>query len=198
MSKKEANFSEMITDIDLLILHFTEDNLQNPFLTVFFKIFTFASEAGILWIILSAMLLISKKYRKEGFTAALCLTVCFIITNLLIKNLAARPRPYALEEFNLLIPEPSEFSFPSGHAAISFCGAAALSYANGKWAPWAYAVAAITAVSRIYFTVHYPTDVLGGIVSGTASAVIAIFICKTIERKTGFFKTRFFTGKNKS
>lgn len=171
-----------VTAWDLSILHFVENNLQNPVLTFFFKIFTYASEAGILWIILAVVLLISKKYRKQGVFAALSLILCLLAVNICLKNAIARPRPFAIDEFSLLIPKPGEFSFPSGHTSVSFCGALFLTLTNKKWAIPAYAVAVLTALSRIYFTVHYPTDVIGGMIAGTAVTLIAYFIMKAFKK----------------
>ena len=174
---------DAITAWDLSVLHFVENNFQNPFLTFFFKIFTYASEAGIIWIVFALLLLISKKYRKQGFFAAVALVLCLLIVNLAVKNIVARPRPFAIDEFSLLIKRPGEFSF---------CGALFLSLTNKKWAVPAYTVAVLTAFSRIYFTVHYPTDVFAGMIFGTAIALIAYFLCKILEKKTGLFETRFF------
>ena len=55
---KRSDFMDAITAWDLSVLHFVENNFQNPFLTFFFKIFTYASEAGIIWIVFAVLLLI--------------------------------------------------------------------------------------------------------------------------------------------
>ena len=183
-----------ITSFELSVLHFIENNLQNPVLNIFFGIFSMISEYGAIWILLAIFLLFSKKYRKGGFALALALIFFFIFTNLFLKNIIARPRPFSLEEFNIVIPKPSDFSFPSGHTATSFCGALILAKTNSKWAVPAYAVAVLTAISRIYFTVHFPTDILGGIVSGTLASIFALFVCKKIEKKSNFFNNGFFSG----
>ena len=59
---KRSDFMDAITAWDLSVLYFVENNFQNPFLTFFFKIFTYASEAGIIWIVFAVLLLVSKKY----------------------------------------------------------------------------------------------------------------------------------------
>lgn len=187
-----------ITEFDLYILHLTEDHLQNPLLTFFFKIFTYASEMGAIWVTAAIIILITKKYRKNGFITIVSLLLCFVFTNLILKNTIARPRPFSIDDFSLLIPKPSEFSFPSGHSAISFCGAYSLSYTNRKWTPFVYIIAVLTAFSRIYFTVHYPTDVIGGIIIGTLCSVFTIFVFKKIEKKTNFFNNKFFLKGNKN
>ena len=194
---KRSYFMDAITSWDLSVLHFVENNFQNPFLTFFFKIFTYASEAGIIWIVFAVLLLVSKKYRKQGFFAAVALILCLLIVNITVKNIVARPRPFAIDEFSLLISRPGEFSFPSGHTTVSFCGALFLTLTNKKWAVPAYIVAVLTAFSRIYFTVHYPTDVFAGMIFGTVVALIAYYLCKLLEKKTGFFETKFFSAEKK-
>ena len=42
-------------------------------------------------------------------------------------------------------------------------------------------MAAVIAFSRLYFFVHYPTDILGGMVLGTLDAVLAVYIVKRLE-----------------
>ena len=91
---KRSDFMDAITAWDLSVLHFVENNFQNPFLTFFFKIFTYASEAGIIWIVFAVLLLVSKKYRKQGFFAAVALILCLLIVNITVKNIVARPRPF--------------------------------------------------------------------------------------------------------
>jgi len=82
----------------------------------------------------------------------------------------ARPEPF------FGYPEPSSYSFPSGHALFSICffGAlAALVSPSLKGAApraflWLATVVLVAAIgfSRIYLGVHYPTDVVGGYLTG--------------------------------
>ena len=44
-------------------------------------------------------------------------------------------------------------------------------------------MAATIAFSRLYFFVHYPTDILGGIVLGTLDALLAVYIVKRLEKR---------------
>ena len=87
-----------------------------------------------------------------------------IFCNLLLKNLVRRIRPCDINDaIRLLIPYPSDYSFPSGHTAVSFAAASALYFAGEKYL-WkaALVLAAFIAFSRMYLYVHYPTDILGG------------------------------------
>jgi undecaprenyl-diphosphatase len=78
----------------------------------------------------------------------------------------------------VVLPEPGPLivgvlgdSFPSGHAATSFAGAALLSrFLPGRW-PVLFLLAVGIAFSRVYVGVHYPADVVGGAILGTLVAI---------------------------
>lgn len=125
-------------------------------------------DGGAVWILLAAILLILPKTRKSGavLAAALCLDV--VLCNGILKNLFGRIRPCDVNSsIRLLIPRPDDFSFPSGHTAASFAAVAALKAAGEKklWKP-ALILAVFIAFSRMYLYMHYPTDILGGIIVG--------------------------------
>ena len=80
----------------------------------------------------------------------------------------------------LLGPVPKDFSFPSGHSLVSFEGAVCIFLFNRKWGIPALMLAVLTAFSRLYLFVHFPTDVLAGIVMGI---VIAWSVVRTAKRQ---------------
>lgn len=139
----------------------------------------------IIWPVLGIVLLITKKHRKEGAGMLLAIGIGIVITNVLLKNAAARPRPYTLlNNLTILIDAPSDYSFPSGHTCMSVAAAGALvGLSNRKWAIAGCVLAALIAFSRMYVGVHYPTDILGGALAGALSAWIAVRIIKYAERK---------------
>jgi undecaprenyl-diphosphatase len=63
---------------------------------------------------------------------------------------------------------PTDWSFPSGHAATSFAGATMLAHFLPRQRLLLYALAVAIAYSRVYVGVHYPVDVLAGAALGTA------------------------------
>ncbi len=108
-----------------------------------------------------------------------------LITNVLLKNAAARPRPYTLlNDLTILISAPRDYSFPSGHTCMSVAAAGTLvGLADRKWAIAGCVLAALIAFSRMYVGVHYPTDILGGALVGALSAWIAVRVVRYAEQR---------------
>lgn len=142
--------------------------LHTPVLTWIMKLASRLGDAGFIWILLGVILLLIPKTRKIGVIMAVALILDMITCNIILKPLVARTRPYDVNTaIDLLIRAPKDFSFPSGHTAASFAAASALWFAKAKklWIP-AVVLAVLIAVSRMYFYVHYPTDVLAGMLLG--------------------------------
>ena len=101
-----------------------------------------------------------------------------------LKNLVRRIRPCDINDaIRLLIPYPSDYSFPSGHTAVSFAAASALYFAGEKYL-WkaALVLAAFIAFSRMYLYVHYPTDILGGALLGILCGYLGCRIVQKTEQ----------------
>lgn len=128
-------------------------------------------DAGIFWILLTLVLLILPKTRRWGVILAAGLVVDLVLCNVILKPLVARIRPFDVNTaVQVLISKPKDYSFPSGHTAASFTVVSGLYLAGaGKlWKP-TLVLAVLIAFSRLYLYVHYPTDVLGGIIVGLVS-----------------------------
>lgn len=173
-------------DIEFAILDFIRDKLSNEPMDAIMKALSFLANAGWIWIVLAVLFLIFPKTRKIGFTVACALIFSLIICNLTIKPLIARIRPYDLREgIELIISAPTDFSFPSGHTSISFAGAAAIFSQNKKYGIAAITLAVFIAFSRLYLYVHFPTDVLGGMIVGTLCGILGYFVTKYINKRFG-------------
>ena len=143
-------------------------NLRTPIGDVVVPLITRLGDAGIIWIILTVLLLIIPKTRKTGVIMMAALLVDVLLCNVLIKNLVAITRPFDVNTaVQLLVAKPRDYSFPSGHTAASFASVTAL-YLAGEKKMWkaALVLAVLIALSRLYLYVHYPTDVLGGMLLG--------------------------------
>ncbi len=123
---------------------------------------------GIVWIWLVSGSLREKQLMKEVLWGALiALTVA-----LLAAHAFGRVRPYnaAPQIVELRIPAPTTANaFPSAHTSTAFALATGIAFAMPEYGIAAYLLAALVGFGRMAAGVHYPTDVLGGIVLGTAS-----------------------------
>ena len=146
---------------------------------------TSLGNAGILWIVMAAVLLIIPRTRKVGICMAIALVLDLLMTNCLLKNLVARTRPYDVANFtDLIVKKPKDYSFPSGHTAASFAAVTALFMSRKKLlGAISCVIAILIAFSRMYLYVHFPTDIIGGIVVGVAAGVAAGFILRAIDKK---------------
>ena len=94
-----------------------------------------------------------------------------------------RPRPFlALPQIHALFKD-TEWSFPSGHASFFFAMAMAIYLYNKKWGVWFFIATIIVTVSRVAAGVHYPTDILAGLVVGVCAALAARYIAEKFKLK---------------
>ena len=160
-------------NIELSILDWIQ-TLHTPFLDKIMVFITRLGDAGIIWIMLSIVLLLIPKTRKSGAVMVVALVVDVLLCNIVLKNLVARTRPYDVNTgVHLLVAKLHDYSFPSGHTAASFASVTAL-YLAGEKKLWKFALvlACLIAILRLYLYVHYPTDVLGGILFGVISGYL--------------------------
>ena len=147
--------------MEIQILNWLQ-SLHTPILDKIMQLITHLGDAGIIWIILTIVMILIPKTRKSGVIMAAALIVDVILCNVILKNLIARVRPYDVNTaVQILVAKPKDFSFPSGHTAASFASVTAL-YLAGEKKLWKPALA----------YVHYPTDILGGVIFGSLSAWI--------------------------
>ena len=166
---------EWIQGIDWAILNWIQEVFQCGFLNFVAPKITALGNKGTIWLVLALMLTISKKYRKYGIAMFAALAVGALIGNVMLKPLVARSRPCWLETVELLIRNPSDYSFPSGHTLSSTIGAFMLTSANHKFGWLAIPLAVSIALSRLYLYVHFPSDVLAGAILGI---LVGIFVRK--------------------
>lgn len=163
--------------------------VAGEFFTPFFVFISAFGKGGIFFLVLGALLLLFKKTRRAGLNVLLAVGVGALLTNVIIKNAVARPRPYNASEeyFNMWqavgAHKEKEFSFPSGHVNVTMTAITALFLNfNKKWSFSLYVFVLLMGGSRIYLTVHYFTDVVGGIVVGGASGVIAYYLTRLVYK----------------
>lgn len=173
---------------DLWMLQQIQLYLRCEFLDKVMPLVTMLAEWGLFEIILSVVLLCLPKTRKLGFKMSLALILGLLVGNLALKNLVARPRPYdAVPYIELLMPKKLDFSFPSGHTLAAFeCAGVAWLNCGRKIGIAAIFTALLVAFSRLYLFMHYPTDVLTGMVLGLCFAYLADFAVDTVAEMPRF------------
>lgn len=142
---------------------------------------TYAATHAAVWLILAALMMCVKKYRKTGMAVIVSVAVAYIICDIVLKNLVSRDRPCDLAGFDLLVSVPETYSFPSGHTMSSFAAATAIYFFHRREGAIAMVFAALVGFSRLYLFVHWPTDVIAGAVLGIVVAyVVVIFMDRRI------------------
>ena len=190
----------ILQQLDRNLLLWIQENLRADFLTLFWKGITFLGNGGWFWIALGVVLLFFKKTRNAGIASLLSMALCFLITNVMLKNIVARPRPFdTYAEIIPLITRPRDYSFPSGHTCASFASACiCFRMLSRKMGVPALILAAMIAFSRLYLGVHYPTDVLGGfLIALLGSTVMYHAVLRAADFREQRRKTPAHTWKEK-
>lgn len=164
------------------------------FFTPFMEFISFLGKDGICLIMLSIILMTFTRTRRIGTAMLISLAVGALLTNCCLKIIIARPRPYS-DAHGIYYPlwlklgqhMESDKSFPSGHTTAAFASMTALAITgNKKFRFMPFVFAFMMGISRIYLVVHYPSDVLGGILVGVSAAKIGCLLVKLIPQP--FFK----------
>jgi len=162
-----------------------QENVRSDFLTPIMKLITHLGDKGLFWILTAFVLLIFKKTRPLGIMAGMALVFSVLINNVMIKPNVGRIRPYeVVDGLKLLIEKQHDPSFPSGHSGASLAAAVVyLVKGPKKIGIPAIILALLIAFSRLYVGVHYPTDVIAGIITGTCCAIISIMIWSIVSKR---------------
>ena len=190
-------------DWEASFLLYIQEHIRTDFMNPFMTALTHTGDYGIFLIALAVLLLIIPKTRRIGLIAGISIAIEALLTNVFIKNAVARTRPYeAIDGLVNLIEKQKDYSFPSGHSGAAFAVMGAIlviailglpvAERSGKITrskmSTAYKIVAVIAIiyatalafSRLYVGVHYPTDVLGGILLGIATSFASYFIYHAI------------------
>lgn len=184
----------VLAEFDLAITLFINklSQIGGRFFTPFFECISFLCHDGIPLIIAAVILMLFRRTRRFGTAMLIGLTIGALITNCCLKIAIARPRPYANEGSiyhelwkTVGANTESDKSFPSGHTTAAFASMTAIfCTSHRKRIAWtAFIFSFLVGISRIYLCVHYPTDVITGIVVGTVSGIIGFLIMTKIPHR---------------
>ena len=164
--------------MELSILHAIQ-TLHNPVLDkIMIVVFNnLVGSIGQLWIVVGVILLIVPKTRKCGVAVIVSYVVSLLIGNEWLKDMIARPRPCAVDDtVQMIVKKPSSFSCPSVHTYLAFSSAMAIFHYYKKPGIGVFIFAALIGFSRMYFFVHYLTDVLFGAALGILTAFVVCWL----------------------
>ena len=160
--------------------------VSNSFFTFLFKLITLIGEKGIVFFLAAILFMLFPKTRKLGVCIFGAVCCGALITNIILKDAVARPRPLTVEPYlswwaEIGAPAEDGWSFPSGHVTAAAAGMVAIRLMKGKkWTVPAVVWILLMMIARNYLMAHYPSDVLFAALIGTASAFIAWYITRFI------------------
>lgn len=181
-------------DLGILSLMHTFAEHAGGLLTPLCKLITLLGEKGILFFLLSLGLMCFARTRPLGVCIFGAVCCGALITNILLKDWVARPRPFetlaVYRDWWRAIGSPAEdgFSFPSGHVTAAAAGMGAICFMRGRRWVWpAVGVVLVMMFARNYLMAHFPSDVIAAALIGLFSAWVAYLITMQIF---AFFSTR--------
>ncbi|MBQ8057792.1 MAG: phosphatase PAP2 family protein [Ruminococcus sp.] len=183
---------DYITQIDFAVLDFIQQNLRSDFLDHVMVFLSLIGEGGFVWFLIALPMLFFKKSRVCGVVVILSMGASLLLGEFFLKNLIGRVRPCNINtEIEMLIERPKSFSFPSGHTSSSFASATTVFLWNKKCGVIALVLAFLIAFSRLYNYVHFPTDVLCGMLFGAFISLLCYHFVKRYKLDNKIENLRF-------
>ena len=206
---------DTFTQLDGNLLIGIQHTLNADWLTPIMKAITLLGEGGYVIIAACIIMLLFRRTRRLGILCALSLALTFICCNMILKPAFDRARPFeTFAEVMQLLPHPGDASFPSGHSAntMGFAWAMFLatrpvkigsrkSYEDVPCLGWkgdgadprimhriaviAVVLSVLVGITRLYLGMHYPSDVICGLLIGMLVASIVHIVIKKTEESRG-------------
>lgn len=173
---------EVIQSFDLSVLNAIQNTLKCGFLDFLTVFISYLTTSGIIWIAAGIVMLFFKKTRAAGIILLAALALGFLSGDVLLKHLVNRPRPFTVNtDIALLIKQPSGASFPSTHSVLAAASTTVLLAKKREVGFIALVLTVCIAFSRLYLYIHYPTDVLCGLLLGILCGAAALLIARAIK-----------------
>lgn len=164
ITKGGTAVTDAIIKLDYAALNAIQNHMRCKPMDKLMTAVTKLGDKGLVWIITAFTMLFIPSYRKCGLSLIFGLAAGLVYGNLIAKNLVRRNRPCWVDgDIPLLIEIPLDFSFPSCHTMSCFAASFVIMHYDRLIAIPALIFAASVAFSRMYLYVHFPTDVVGGV-----------------------------------
>lgn len=175
---------EQIIAWDSSVLLWMQEALRSPLMNALMVFITRLGDAGAIWIVLGIALCVPRKTRVAGIAVLLALVIQGLIGQVILKPWIGRLRPFHVVEGLQNLVAIGGYSFPSGHTGSSFAAAAAIwRTVSPRAGAAALVLAALIGFSRMYAGVHFPTDVLVGMLLGCVCGIVSAMLARRICQK---------------
>lgn len=177
-----SNILKRINIFDNYVLFIINRKIKNKYLDKLMPVITSLGNLGMVWLAIAVILLFVEENKSIGEVVILTMIFSTIVGEGIIKHLVRRVRPCNQKNTStLLIVKPTSYSFPSGHTLSSFAAAEVLSIYFINYKIIFITIALLIALSRIYLYVHYPTDVIAGMLIGILCSKLIFIILQQID-----------------
>ncbi|MFR7590192.1 MAG: phosphatase PAP2 family protein [Longibaculum sp.] len=164
-----------IKDYDVKVAFQMRSYYQHHYMNEIMKFISSCGDFGMSWLIIILVTNMIEQTRSMSTHMLLALIAATLIGQVTIKSIVRRKRPcHTYKDVDMLVPIPSDLSFPSGHTTSSFACSTVMMFFNPIYGIIGYIYASLTAISRLYLFVHYLSDVICGMVLGI---IIGICTC---------------------
>lgn len=165
---------ELIQQFDDSILYYIYENWHNAFTDGLFITVSRIADCGLIWFVLAGIMLLKKDWRSTGIVMLFALGLGALVGTVILKNIICRERPFNVDETLQLISvmPGGQYSFPSGHSNAAGACSTVIFLRDKRFGTAAVVYALMVAFSRVFLVVHYPTDVICGLLLGGACAII--------------------------
>lgn len=183
--------TEFLYRIDVQIFYFFNKTIANPFTDSLMPFITDINHWKIFYAIMFLYLIIGggRRGRIVAFSLIILVAASDQLSSNLIKHLVERIRPCnVLPDVRTLVNCTQSYSFPSSHAVNNFAGAVFLSHFYPRFRLSFFIAATLMAFSRVFVGVHYPSDVLSGIIIGILVGLFFVYVWSAFNKKFKILK----------
>ena len=184
-----------MTDVNYFVFRLINGVWTNPALDLCMTLLSHINDYGLVWLVLLVILTaLGGRTSRWAALAGLIALALGVAASEVLKNLVMQPRPFlSLPDVRLLVSPPSSYSSPSVNVTYAFAASSGASLAARRllgrvplWG-WGFLTLAVTiAYSRVYVGVHYPSDVLGGVLLGLLVGWLTASILSKIGKDEAF------------